>query len=433
MNWNNTWIGGVLNWVRRGNYRGPIEFSTLNAEIFRTSFENNNDYREILNKCSLLASVIYNRADAFAMGDVQVLSASTGNDVRGANKDWLKLIERPNFMQTKTEFLKQLHVYLDVMGWCYAMPIYPAGFTDRPSAIWLLPPWAMSVQAIQKPFYSFTSGDQVRKVYFNYAGQRVELNEQELILFTDSNSPICEYTMLPEGRVKSLEYPITKLISAEEAGVSMIQKRGPIGILGSDSKDAIGSMPIKPEEKKAIQEDFGKYGLSRSQWQIIVSNAAVRWNPIGFDFNQLGLSESYLQAAKDVCERYNYPFILASHSDQTTYNNIPIADRRLFQNGIMPTAAVIFEQLNAGLKTTDNNVKIAIDYSKVPALQATEKDKADALVSQNNAMQALYQRNLVTKNQWLEYIGWNKVADPEFDKYYYQTAEYQNQTSNAGN
>lgn len=411
------------------SYRGDAVWERNAFELFWQRM-NGGQWEHLFQQCAPLASVIMKKAGALANGLFETINPKTDNYVRGKYKEWDALWANPNHIQTRSQFVTQLGLYLGIRGWCYALPVYPLGYegVGRPDSIWLIPPHCLRVELRQdKPFYAFAPGESMRRVWFAFNGRETELNERQLILFTDSSSLTCSDTMLPEGRMWSLRKSIGNLIGAMDSRHMLIKHRGAMGILTQQGTDSAGPMPLMPKDKADLQAKLDRYGLMPDQWRAIISDADLKWQSMVFDVNQLGLHEEHLSCVKDIYEGYGVPFPLSAHSDQSTYNNIESAWRGLYQDTIIPEANGIIEQFNKGLKSEDNNVEFIVSYDHISYLQQSEKEKGEGRKAMNDALQVEWDNGIITRNMWLKQIGRDEISgNPIFDKYKFElTAEEQ--------
>lgn len=383
---------------------------------------------EAINKCAPLASILNRMADAFVAGKFEVLNRSTDNYVRGKYKDWERLLEKPNKIQSRKNFFKQLYFEVKAVGRCFIMPTYAAGFNDRPSELWVIPNQCIQLEQIRFDVLpsEYMKLSDIYRAWFVWGAERRPLDLDAMIKIYDS-TPINPITFLPDSRLIPLRYPISNLIASYEARCTLIQKRGALGILTNNGKsDGFGTMPIPQEEKDDVQRQFMQgYGLTRGQAQVIVTTAALSWQQMAMNTKDLQLHEEHLADVKDICDAFGFPMPLIAHSDQSTYSNMDAADGILYQNTIIPQAEdIIGEQLDEGLKCPENNIRIRMDYSDIPALQQSEKDKGLGLKSMNDALKIEWDNGLITRNQWLEAIGKDTVQKPEFNMYKFElTAE----------
>lgn len=394
-----------------------IQFFEKDGKVIWNRPDSTADLRRIYETCAPLSSIINRMADAFAGGNLEVLNANTLNYVRGAYKDWEKLLNNPNPLQSKRQYFRQQYTYTYINGWSLGLKVTPTGF-GMPTKIWPLPYWCIQVEDKRKSIFSMTREDLLSGIYFCYNGARAPLNPDDLILFTDESGDIDERTWLPKSRIIQLQYPITTQLAAVEAEVTMIQRKGAIGILSNKSTDATGAtLPLRPNDKKDMQDEFRQYGLSRDQWQYIISNVALEWQPMAFPTKELMLHESDVKAFKMIADAFKFPFELTAMSERKNLANVTVFDTILYQNAIIPNADAFDEQLMIGLGAVDNNIVIRHDYSHVPALQKSEKEKGEGEKAMNEALLIRWNNGLITKNQWLEKIGEDKVKNPGFDKY----------------
>lgn len=394
---------------------GGIHYIDVNeaADLFKA-------YR----RCAPLASILSQMSKAFISGQIEVLNRRTGNYVRGEYKEWEKLMQRPNPLQSGKQFLKQLYTYTKINGYCFGIKMYAAGFNDRPYQLWLLPPENI---VLERKIYgmvlpgSYSKPTDLYRIYFEYNGQRTELDPEALMYFSDSTI-IEPDTLLPESRLVPLRYPISNIIAIYEASSTLIQKRGALGILSNHSKDQLGSIPIEQPERERVQNEFYRnYGLTRGQSQIIITTAALQWQQMSMNVRDLMLNETQLTNLKDIYEGFDYPFVISSHSDQATYTNSETGDMRLYQNTIIPDADDLIEQqLNENLKTETLNIKIVANFEAIPALQKTKKMEYEGKRALNEALKIEFDNGLITRNDWLEALGKDRIPNPEFDKYNFE-------------
>lgn len=390
------------------------------------NLESPGDYKRAIETCAPLAAIIMLCADAFSNGKFEVLNRSTQNYTRGGYKEWDKLLNRPNIFQNRSQFLKQVYTYTKTNGYCYALPVYPAGYSDRPASIWLLPPWCIEVELKdknRKP-YTYTEGEAIRNVYFVWNGQKTQLKEEDLILFQDNTPNIDKDTWLPESCLKSLGQPISLFTSSEEAAVTLVQKRGPMGIISNAMQDVLGAVQ-NPLQKEELQLDLQRYGLTDQQAQYIITNQNLQWIPIGVSISELQLDENKLSAVKSMCFVLGYPFPLTPFSDQSTYENIKTAGKDLYQGTIIPQANNLIEQLNEGLDTPKQNIEITVTYDDVYVFQQSLKEKGEGRKALGDAAINEYKNNLITLNRALEIMQEDTI--PGADYYYRDSPEFMQQ------
>lgn len=373
-------------------------------------------------KYSPLAAVIMRMAEMFANGKFEVLNRATQNYTRGQYKDWDNLLANPNFLQTRSEFLMQLYSYVAINGWCYAMPMYPSGITDRPYAIFLLPPWLVTVEAVKLPPHSIKKGSKFRKIWICWGNKREEIDESKLILFKDTNAILDATTYLPKSRIENLQIPISNGIGAGQSRNSLIHDRGASGILANSASDVHGAIPIMDDEVERLEKLYrNRYGFTPDKTSsVIISSAALKWQPMTFNVKDLMLHEEHALCIKDICDIYGYQYRLLSTGEGATYANAKQDNQNVYYNAIVPRSEAIMEQLNTGLRTPEANIELAMTYGHVPDLQQSEKEKGEGMQAMNQALETMFKNGLITRNMWLERLGLDTVKNPVFDKYIFE-------------
>lgn len=406
-----------------------IQFFEVNGQVQWVSLENSIELKEAYQKCAPLSSVIAYMGKAFSDANIEVLQGSNDNYVRGQYKDWDRLFERPNKAQNRAQFLKQLYIYTRVNGFAVIWHDTPAGFKGAglpPKNMWLLPYWLIDIQESGKRLYDMTDDDVMDNMYFlDGYGNRTKLSKDNIILVRDTTGEVDDRFYLPISRICLNRYPISTLISAAEAEITMIQNRGATGILSNQSGDAVGTTGMYDDEKEDLQAAFAGYGLTRQHRQVIITNANLSWQAMNFPTKDLMLHESYAKAIKDICDAYGMPFELLAHSDRKNLANVNTFDKILYQNSIMPDANDIAQQITAGfeLDKLKTPIYLHFDYSHVAAMQKSEEEKGKGLDAMYNAYQKAWDLGTMTRNDIREAMGMDIKKEEEFNLYKWQTAE----------
>jgi len=401
----------------------PDDFSKVHSYL---SLNLSSKLFEAVTLCSPLAAIIANLSDAYANGKQEVLNRTTQNYVRGAYKEWERLMDRPNPLQTRSQFRKQLYSFTKINGWCYVYPEYAIGFKDRPSALWIIPPYLIEVEITGvNGTFPMKDPSKFRTLYFTYNGIRQKLIESELIMFTDDSTEIDYQTLLPISRLISLQKPISNIIAGLDARNNLIVRRGALGFISSDGQDAMGSkLPMQPQQRREIANEFHKsYGMTGERSMVAVVSAAVKWQQTAISTRDLMLFEEHESSTIDIADRFGYPAYLLGVKDGTFTNTLE-AEKSLYQNTIIPDSVAIDESLNEGLKTLENNIEIKNDYSHIESLQQSEQERSQARKSMNEACKIEWDNGLITLNEWRERLGDDTIAGeqynmrkPEYDKF----------------
>lgn len=423
-NWKN--VTDVDQFIERNSFFTGRTFG-IGGELYFFDLKNEKDFLAAYNLCPPLKSIIGKRAKAFNSGVRDVIRPGTNKPATGQIANMIRdVIRKPNPLQTEKQFYAQQNHYIDIHGYCPVLKMHPAGMPDVVSSQWNIPPWLFDIEYTGK-WLKQNSVDGIYKEYFLFwNGERSVIDKKDLFfVFDDGIGTDCDSNLtIPDSRLISLEYPVSNIIAAYKSLNTLITKRGAIGILSNETKDGdAGSVPMKPGEKENLQKDFAKYGLVGQAYQVIITDANLKWQQMGFPTKDLMLLETTADSIDRLCDGYGYPPELIAKSKDTTFDNKKQARKDFIENTIVPESESRNEQNTAGLIPEGEKMVISQDYSKLTILQEDKKLSAEARKALNDALTIEYQKGILTKNQWLEKLGEEKVTDdPSFDQYYDEQA-----------
>lgn len=378
-------------------------------------------------QCPPLAAIINRKAQAYINGKTYVMNISGRSKGKESTGDFAnkvrKLMARPNPIQSWKQFKAQQYIYTQLFGFSLLLVIIPAGFekygASEATSMWNIPPSMLSIDETNKLFYQTDLNGIIKTIKLHYKGQNTELDLKNVHIFKDI-TPSFNTLVFPESRVRALEMPINNIIGGLESENVLINYRGALGVFSHDQGSGqFGSLPLTPDQKKELQQDFLRYGLKNKQWKFIITTAAVKWQQVGIPTKDLMLSEMIKEASQMICDGYNYPPHLMGLIDPT-FNNQEVAERGLYQNAIMPESESMDEQWNEVFKSEENNVSILNDFSHVAALQKDQGKEATARKTRNDALQIEFHNNMITLNRWLELNGEDPLPGEEGKKYYHE-------------
>lgn len=375
-------------------------------------------------KCPPLASVINKRASAYINGKTWVMN-TRGKEATSREADKIKkLMNRPNPLQSWKQFEAQQRIYMDVFGWCAVLPIIPAGFEQygpiEATSMWNIPPFMLEIKESGKLFYQLSQTQIFASITLKYKDTKTPIDASKIYFFKDF-VPSMTSLVLPGTRIQSLQMPINNIMGSLESRNVLINYRGALGIFSNDpGSGQYGGMPLQPDDKKELQNDFLRYGIKNKQWKFIITQASLKWQQVGIPTKDLMLFEEIEDDYKMICEQYVYPWRLTSYGGGNSLGGTDAAifERQLYQNAIIPDAESTYDQWNNFFQTEKLNIRIDKDYSHLPVLQKDQKAEAEKRKVLGEALLKEFFANLITYNRVLELLGEDTVSG--MDKYYYQ-------------
>jgi hypothetical protein len=385
---------GMDETMTQGN--GMWMFGQGGPDLF-FDFTGHNSSLKAYTNCPPLTAIINRKAQAFINGKTKILNSQGKEASSDLAKKIRKLMANPNPLQSGKQFEAQSYIYQQLFGYTIILPIKPNGFPNsEATSLWNIPPFMVDIKETDKLFYENPNGI-IKSIVLTYKNQKTILNAEDLFIMKDF-TPSFTSIVIPESRVKSLKLPINNIIGAYESRGTLINYRGAQGFLSPD-KDPLGSIPLAPEDKEALQQDFRRYGLKANQWQIIISNSMLRWQQMGYPTKDLMLFEEIKDSTLAICDGYGYPPHLLGLIDPT-FNNQSSAEKGLYQNSIIPESESIYEQWMSFFGAGENNLVICKDYDHITVIQEDALLAAQARFYRSRSAQMDFLCNVITLNQY---------------------------------
>lgn len=384
------------------NFNGPGGFD------FKFTYTGHHSSLTAFKKCPPLNAVIMKKAQAYVNGKTWIVNKKgKGKEKEATNPlaDKIRaLLKKPNFLQSQKEFEAQLYIYTQLFGFSICLPIKPVGMDNTEATrLWNLPPSMLDIEETKKSWLlAKENKDLIKSIVINFGNEKTTIPVSDIYIFKDF-TPSLDSPVFPESRVCPLEMPINNIIGAYESRNVLINYRGALGIISSDAKDSSGFIPIKEGEKLDLQNDFRRYGLTRQQWQFIITSAAVKWTQMGVATKDLMLFEEIDDDMQRICDGYNYPYRLFSSEKTNSLGGSDLREwkKELYEGAIIPEGETIMEQWDNFFELEKYNMRMEKDYSHVPCLQADKVQKATASLLQNQSNKIQYEAGLITLNEWL--------------------------------
>lgn len=416
----------VEKFIERNSHYSRANFIGMMLEeggIFKLNQEK--DFLAAYNHCPPVKSIIGKRAKAFNSGTSEVIRKSTKKKATGSYAQIVRRLigESPNALQTGEQWKSQLNTYVDIFGYCPILRVRPEGMPDEISALWNIPPWLFDLDYTYKLWNQNTVEGIYKDYFIFWNGERTRIKKEDVFFIFDDGIGTESDTNLtiPDSRLKGHDAVVSNIIAAYKSRNTLITKRGAIGILSNETKDGdSGSAPLRPQAKTELQDEFKRYGLVGQAYQVIISDANLKWQQMGLPTKDLMLFEEIQDNINRLCEIYGYPVGLMAQQKQSTFSNKQTDRRDFIENTIMPESKSRDEQLSRGLfGEAEPDLMICTDFSKLTVLQEDKKLAADAHSAEATACEKSYLKGVMTKNEWRERMGLERVTDdPTFDEYY---------------
>lgn len=317
----------------------------------------------------------------------------------------IDLLNRPAPNTTGVELFERLFTYLKIAGNAYVEGV---GVTSRkapPRELYSLRPDRMKIiagrDAVPQAFEYEANG---RKVDWQVDPITGECRVLHLKLF----HPIDDWYGL--SALEPAAFGVDRHNEAGAHNMAVLQNGAvpsgalafkPVVIDGS-AQSAPGEI-IQAAEKKLEERHQG----ARNSGRPFVFGGNVEWLTFGQSMEQLQLTESKLDAARDICIAMGVPHILLVPG-QSTYNNNREAKLALYEETVLPLLQWIVDHFNVWLTPQfGDGLKLIIDFDAIDALSLRREEKRKTYVE-------LYDKRLVSRaevREGLAYEPWEGMPD----------------------
>lgn len=395
-----------------------ITFSSLDGSAKWFKFYESNEIAEAFEKCPPVPYIISKIGEAICNGKIDVVNRNTLKPAQGEQrKDYLRIIERPNFIQNRNQFLLQLINQCMGYGFCVVLKNTSNVFDiTRVSSMWALPSqyirfeWKTNL----KVYNEVNISDCIKDIYFD----GVKIDKTAVGIFTDDTY----YTrdlILPVSRLCSMEVTVNNLIQNFDSRNKLMKR--PMGVLSPrQGAGDIKAMPLSDPDRQQIQKDLSRYGLKEEQFPIIATKAALDWTPISFPIQQMGFDWMEKNDTITLSEGFGYPSFLLGISENAIHDNVTSALKSLYENKAIPYAAHIFQQLDEFLGTKALNCMYVVDYSHIACMQENQKEKSEVLAKNVVSGINAFKNNMCNYTDLVKMIGISEPKAQWTDKWWFE-------------
>lgn len=388
------------------------------ASFFK--LDNETNHLRAYNECSPLKSIISKRSKAFNNGIVSIVDAKGNESNSKTAVDMLAKLHNPNPIQTGRQFLAQQNTYIDIFGWCLVLKTKPVGYSSITN-LWNIPTWMLDPVYTYNWLYETKIEGIIQNFKFSFGGSVIELQPGDFsLIFDDGFGTENNCNMLiPDSRLRGNEYPVSTIISCYKASNTIITKKGAIGILSNKSTDAGSTLPLKDSEKSTLQQEFRRYGITGQEYQIIISESNLEWNPMGMNVAEMQILEIKADAVMALCDSYGYPYRLLAQEKSASYNDVSEFRKDFYSDTIIPESASRWEQRTSML-LEGTDLRFLCDFSKLPALQEDKQKAATARKTEVEGVEKAFKNNYITLDRSRELMGEIPIGDKFGKMYYYE-------------
>lgn len=339
------------------------------------------------NTCAPLAIVVDRVAQMTSVGKIRHWKGNknTTEDKELFNTPELNLIYNPNPLQSKDDLLREFSIHRNIFGIAYQ---YGAGFVNRglsgsPTFLWNMLPELVSYETSGKLYQATELSEIFKRIWFDRGGTGEFVIDPKDILFRSVGN--ATNILAPQSPLTKVRQELSNIIASMAYRNVILRKKGAIGMLSGDSKDADGgTAPMNLKEFEKMEKEYQSgYGLYSKQMQVLMSRYPMKWTPMTYETSKL---ELFREVDENMCKIID---LYGAHKDlfsiakgstlAETGGKMIEAERQVYQNKIIPQTEDDMNALSKWLGLHKKGEYLTLDYSHVPAMQDNEEVAANIM------------------------------------------------------
>ncbi len=325
------------------------------------------------------------------------------------------LLENPNPLQGKSEFLKLSKAYHQVFGNGYVFGLTPSGFAEADAVRWnsienlkIVPSQYTKPIGTGAYFFETELSKIIQTYLFEAQRRKIEFSPNAILHLNEINISFDNDQNIYEGQSKlvPLNKEITNIAMSIESRNVIGKKRGALGIFSSALKNDGDVLPLQPNDKQIAQNELDNYGTLEDQEKWVVTTQPLQFQRIILSSKELGLFEEESVSNIKICNSFGVPEILMKlYVTGATFENQEASVRRMYNETIIPESKDWVKGFNQLLKLEDEGLELIGDFSHVAALQENQKEAAEKTQKLTLSGEKLFKGGAITYNKWLEMSG----------------------------
>jgi hypothetical protein len=295
----------------------------------------------------------------------------------------LDLIAKPNPTQSWDDVIFSISVNDGL--WSNSFAYCPVRSFGVRNLIVPLPSDRIKINLSGRKLKQMEVGGLIDSFTFSYdADANEKLDLKDVLYFT---TPDGISIVNPSSRIESLKFPLSNIKAQYHKRNVLLENIGAIGILSARSNDLGGAIPMTPEEKAEIRNDWYR----RSKDELIITEADVNWQPMSYPTKDLLLFEELTADKMAIIDAYGLNAYIFSQEKGATFSNVKDGIRMAYTDTIIPETEQLYASMSHQLGLDQEGLKLVPDFSHIPVLQDDENLKADSMDKRASVVKKMFE------------------------------------------
>ena len=378
--------------TKNSNMMGYFGVGTEEAKVYT--------YQQLAKEGYLKNAIVYRCVNEISKGASAVPLLLKNGDEIVEQHPLIDLLNRPNPLQSYSEFFNSLFGYVLLGGNAYILKV--GSDMGTPQELHQLRPDRMVIKGSGNPIpdrYEYVVNGRVQKTY-----KVDQVNGYSEVKHVKLWNPLDDYYGLSPMSAAAVE--VDQFNMSSKHNVNLLQ----------NGARPSGAVIFKPQDDAGFAAN-----LSESQRQQLLTDLNNRFSGAGnagrpmllegdFDWKEMGLTPKDMDfhrlknmAATDIALCFGVPSQLVGVPDAQTYANVSEARLALYEETIIPHLRKIQSDLNEWLVPLyDDRLKLEFDIDSIPALSERKRKTYENVTS-------AVREGIMTRNEAREQIGLSPV------------------------
>ena len=315
-------------------------------------------------KVDLVFSCISYTAKAIAQVPLLVVKKSKNDkfDPVSESDEWQTLIDHPNYMTSKVQFVTSIISHLLLDG-CVAIIPFPPSFSSSPDSLWVVP-WKYCDYKTDK------NGHLTKWVYRpkGYEGPSYDLAIHELfqVKFWNPDNPVEGQAPLKAGRL-----PVLELYKSSDYNQRFFDQGAiPGGVLSTPQ-------PLKQADVDMVKTQWKeKHQGYMKSWEPAVLHRDLKWLPTGISQRDMDFVNLRTKSSESIMQIFGMKKVIMGITESLNYATGREQRKEWWNGTCLPLMRLVCDALTYGLFQQSTrrpigklgNYRIQFDISSIEAL-----------------------------------------------------------------
>lgn len=269
----------------------------------------------------------------------------------------IDLINRPNPLQSKIEFLESVVGYYRIAGNSYLERVMVSG---APKEMYALRPDRMTVLKAETG---------LPRGYMYKAGMTAVTWDSDIATGESDIRHLKTFNPLDDWYGLSPIEPGAYGVDQHTEAMKFIQGLLQNGAAPSGVLEMSVDEELTPDQYNRLKVEIDqKYSGGANAGRPLLLEGGMKWTQMGFSPEAMGTIKSKDSAARDISLALSVPPLLLNIQGDATYSNYKEARLAFYEETVIPLGQAIIDEFNVWMKKDLGELKFHLDLQSIPAI-----------------------------------------------------------------